>query len=122
MFNIIQSTLAGAKWVFEILDYEEKTADEEDSLEKIKDSVGEVAFHPVSFQVKPGEVIALPGETGAGKTTIVNLLTHFMMWTDLELLQGGGYQVAEVQSVDMFPWARHVETVILMTNSGSKGK
>lgn len=90
MFNTIQSALAGAERVFEILDFEEETADHENALE-IKHPAGEVSFHEVSFsydktkpilknvsfQVNPGEVIAMVGETGAGKTTIVNLLTRF---------------------------------------------
>ncbi len=41
---------------------------------------------------------------------------------DLRYLAIRGYQVREVQLVDMFPWTPHVETVILMTNSGSDGK
>ncbi|TGE34762.1 hypothetical protein E4K67_28915 [Desulfosporosinus fructosivorans] len=41
---------------------------------------------------------------------------------DLAVLNQGGYRVDSVQPVDMFPWTMHVETVILMTNSGSKGK
>jgi len=90
MFNTIQSALAGAERVFEILDYEEETEDHIDAVE-MQHPVGEVSFHnvcfsydktkpilkDVSFHVNPGEVIALVGETGAGKTTIVNLLTRF---------------------------------------------
>ncbi len=90
MFNTIQSALAGAERVFEILDYQEETSDCVDAME-MKESKGEVMFRDVtfsydhqkeilsrvSFQVMPGEVIALVGETGAGKTTIVNLLTRF---------------------------------------------
>ncbi|MGI1660242.1 MAG: 23S rRNA (uracil(1939)-C(5))-methyltransferase RlmD [Desulfitobacterium sp.] len=41
---------------------------------------------------------------------------------DLGILQSGGYQVREVLPVDMFPWTGHVECIIMMTNSGSKGK
>ncbi len=41
---------------------------------------------------------------------------------DLKYLDGQGYQVKEVQPVDMFPMTAHVECVIMMTNSGSKGK
>lgn len=90
MFNSIQSALAGAERVFEIMDEEEEPTDVPHpiSLENIN---GEVFFDHVSFSyaenkpvltdihfsVAPGQVIALVGETGAGKTTIVNLLTRF---------------------------------------------
>ncbi|WP_160677614.1 ABC transporter ATP-binding protein [Clostridium sp. C8-1-8] len=90
MFNTIQSALAGAERVFEILDSEEEPADIETAKE-IQNPKGEVTFEDVhfsydkatpilknvSFEVKAGEVVALVGETGAGKTTIVNLLTRF---------------------------------------------
>lgn len=90
MFNTIQSALAGAERVFEILDYQEEAEDNKDAIE-MKNPNGEVAFEEVcfsydktkpilknvSFHVDPGEVIALVGETGAGKTTIVNLITRF---------------------------------------------
>ena len=41
---------------------------------------------------------------------------------DLARLQLADYQALEVQPVDMFPWTAHVESIIMMTNSGSKGK
>jgi len=44
------------------------------------------------------------------------------MARDLEFLSHRGYRAQEVQPVDMFPQTRHVESIILMTNSGSKGK
>lgn len=90
MFNSIQSALAGAERVFEILDEQEESADK-DNLKDFTGAGGKVEFKEVSFsyvkdrpvldkvsfQVQPGEVVALVGETGAGKTTIVNLLTRF---------------------------------------------
>ena len=90
MFNTIQSALAGAERVFEILDNEEESEDLKDAIE-IKQPNGDVTFENVyfsydksipilknvSFKVKAGETVALVGETGAGKTTIVNLLTRF---------------------------------------------
>lgn len=90
MFNNIQSALAGAERVFEIMDEEEETKDDREALE-LTNPQGEVEFCDVSFsystgrpvlkhinfRVSPGEVVALVGETGAGKTTIVNLLTRF---------------------------------------------
>jgi len=90
MFNTIQSALAGAERVFEILDSVEESADVENAM-NMAHPKGDVTFENVcfsynkstpvlknvSFSVKAGEVVALVGETGAGKTTIVNLLTRF---------------------------------------------
>jgi len=90
MFNTIQSALAGAERVFEILDSEEEPADSGNAVDAGQPR-GEVVFDNVcfsynktipilknvSFSVKAGEVVALVGETGAGKTTIVNLLMRF---------------------------------------------
>lgn len=90
MFNNIQSALAGAERVFEILDEEEEAPDII-HVKELTAPKGEVEFRNVSFfynpgkqvlrtisfKVSPGEVVALVGETGAGKTTIVNLLTRF---------------------------------------------
>ncbi|MCD2347129.1 ABC transporter ATP-binding protein [Clostridium guangxiense] len=90
VFNTLQSAVAGAERVFEILDENEETEDAADSktIDKIK---GDVKFENVyfgyrkdidilkdiNFEAKRGETIALVGPTGAGKTTIVNLLTRF---------------------------------------------
>jgi ATP-binding cassette subfamily B protein len=90
MFNTIQSALAGAERVFEILDRAEETPDDKDALE-LTHIQGDVEFKQVdfsydkrtpvlsnvSFSAQRGQVIALVGETGSGKTTIVNLLTRF---------------------------------------------
>jgi ATP-binding cassette, subfamily B, multidrug efflux pump len=90
MFNTIQSALAGAERVFEILDCNEEPADLSNAID-LEHPKGDVTFENVcfsynkatpvlknvSFSVKAGEVVALVGETGAGKTTIVNLVTRF---------------------------------------------
>ena len=88
--NIIQSTIASAERVFQILDEVEEIPDNKDS-KVIQFPKGEVAFENVDFcykveeplitnmniEVKQGHTIAIVGPTGAGKTTLVNLLMRF---------------------------------------------
>ncbi|WP_035749104.1 ABC transporter ATP-binding protein [Arthrobacter sp. 35W] len=90
MINLLQSGVASAERVFELLDAEEQTPDHEpaDTLGK---TVGRVVFEDVSFSYKPdepliqnlslvaepGATVAIVGPTGAGKTTLVNLLMRF---------------------------------------------
>lgn len=88
--NILQSTIASAERVFEVLDEAEETADRPDAIE-LKKPEGAVRFEQVSFgytpdaplmedlniDVRPGQTIAIVGPTGAGKTTLVNLLMRF---------------------------------------------
>lgn len=98
--NIIQSTVACAERVFEVLDEEEEKADAPDAriIDKPR---GEVIFSSVDFrytedvplihnlnlEVKEGHTIAIVGPTGAGKTTLVNLLMRFYE------INGGGITV-----------------------------
>ena len=88
--NILQSTVASAERVFELLDEEEELPDPVVS-KIIKDPQGEVKFTNVNFsyrkevpliedlniEAKEGQTIAVVGPTGAGKTTLVNLLMRF---------------------------------------------
>jgi len=88
--NVIQSTIASAERVFELLDEKEEIADPENPVE-ITNPRGAVKFEHVRFgyspeniliedlniDVKPGMMVAIVGPTGAGKTTLVNLLMRF---------------------------------------------
>jgi len=90
IFNTLQSAVAGAERVFEILDEKEEDKDSSDAKD-IREPYGHVIFEEVSFgyrkdvpilkdvnfEALPGSTTALVGPTGAGKTTIVNLITRF---------------------------------------------
>ena len=90
MANLVQSGVASAERIFELLDAEEQEADPVSSA-KPEELRGRVALEHVSFRydpekpliedlslkVEPGHTVAIVGPTGAGKTTLVNLLMRF---------------------------------------------
>jgi ATP-binding cassette subfamily B multidrug efflux pump len=113
IFNTIMSALASAERVFEFLDAEEiiELGNESMNPAEIK---GEIEFDKVDFgytdkllfegvdlKVKPGEQIAIVGRTGAGKTTLVNLLMRFYEIDDGTIRMDGkdvtDYQAAELR-------------------------
>jgi ABC-type multidrug transport system fused ATPase/permease subunit len=89
-YTSVQSAFAGGERVFSILDTESSVQDSPDAL-PIPEIRGHVKFDSVTFgygdgpvvlenfnlEIEPGETIAIVGDTGAGKTTIVNLLNRF---------------------------------------------
>jgi ATP-binding cassette subfamily B protein len=102
IFNILQSGVAGAERVFEILDEQEEAADLPGAV-ALEHPKGHVVFENVSFgyradvpilknvsfEAGEGSSTALVGPTGAGKTTIVNLLTRFYDVTEGRILIDG---------------------------------
>ncbi len=90
IMNVLQSTVASAERVFELLDEAEEIPDSE-TPQVLERPQGRIAFEDVSFRyepdapliedlnldVEPGATIAIVGPTGAGKTTLVNLLMRF---------------------------------------------
>ncbi len=113
MVNLLQSGVASAERVFELLDATEEISDREFGLVPER-AVGRVEFETVSFRydddqplienlslsVEPGQTVAIVGPTGAGKTTLVNLIMRFYE------LDGGritldGVDVARMQRKDL---------------------
>ena len=87
---VLQSTAAAAERIFDLLESDEEQKDPENSV-KIKNFKGHVVFEDVHFSyvkgtevikgfnadISPGQTVAIVGHTGAGKTTMVNLLMRF---------------------------------------------
>ncbi|MBN1051057.1 ABC transporter ATP-binding protein [Clostridium botulinum] len=106
--SAIQSAFAAIERVFEILDEEEQIPDKED-FKKLTDPKGNVSFEHVKFgysedkplitdlnaEIKSGQMVAIVGPTGAGKTTLINLLMRFYE------IQGGSIKIDGVDSRDM---------------------
>ncbi|RKR75124.1 ABC transporter ATP-binding protein [Frondihabitans australicus] len=90
MANVLQSGVASAERVFEVLDAQEQSADPADPA-TAPETRGRLAFEDVSFRyvpdkpliddlslvAEPGQTVAIVGPTGAGKTTLVNLMMRF---------------------------------------------
>lgn len=106
--NILQSTMAAAERVFTVLDEQEQPA-EVANPQSIKEVIGEVSFSHVKFgyspdkilikdfnlEVKRGQKIAIVGPTGAGKSTLINLLMRFYD------TNGGTIKIDGVNIMDM---------------------
>ncbi|MCZ6692247.1 MAG: ABC transporter ATP-binding protein [Planctomycetota bacterium] len=92
-YNVFQESLASGERIFEILDRGSEVKDDAEAIDipSVKDGVtyrnvsfsyqsgenGRVVLRDVNFEIKKGEVVALVGETGSGKSTLVDLLLRF---------------------------------------------
>ena len=108
MINSLQSAIASAERTFELLDEEEEVPDKANvaAAERAKGHIafehvsfgydpGELLTKDISFEAKPGQKIAVVGSTGAGKTTLINLLMRFYE------IHGGRITIDGVASTDM---------------------
>ncbi len=109
LYNQLQSGLAGAERIFEIIDARPSVADKA-SAPPLPRVEGRVEFDRVSFAYEtdkpvltdvsltaaPGQTVALVGPTGAGKTTIINLLSRFY---DVQsgAIRVDGYDIRDIQ-------------------------
>jgi ATP-binding cassette, subfamily B, multidrug efflux pump len=101
--NIIQSSIAAAERIYKIMDEPELPANQLDAIQDNKSIKGKIEFKNVSFaykadqplftglnlQVNQGDTIAIVGPTGAGKTTLVNLMMRFYEIQQGEILLDG---------------------------------
>lgn len=101
-FNVIQAGIAGAERCFQIIDETPEFPDNvgKPAIKEVKGHVelkhvyfgyeeGKPILKDINIEAKPGETIAIVGPTGAGKTTIINLLTRFYDVNQGEILIDG---------------------------------
>jgi ATP-binding cassette subfamily B protein len=121
-FNILQSAMAALERIFTLLDEPEGVPDEPDAAELPERVAGAVEFQgvsfaytpdtwvlkDVSFRIAPGERVAFVGATGAGKTSLINLLLRFYDVQHGRILLDG-YDISRVKQAHL---RRHVGLVL----------
>ena len=117
-FNTIQTAMASSERIFELLDTEPEPRGGERQIARMK---GEIEFHhvwfayededwvlrDVSFRAAPGESIALVGATGAGKSTVINLVCRFYDIQQGQILVDG----VDIREWDVEELRRHIGIV-----------
>jgi ATP-binding cassette, subfamily B, multidrug efflux pump len=120
-YNIMQTAMASSERIFKLLDNETFVKDpvQPKDIEKIK---GEIEFKnvwfayneedyvlkDVSFKINPGETIAIVGATGAGKTSIINILTRFYDINKGSILLDG----IDISTINKHDLRKHISIVL----------
>ncbi|MCL4857913.1 MAG: ABC transporter ATP-binding protein/permease [Caldilineaceae bacterium] len=113
LYNQLQSAMAGAERIFEVLD-EQPTVQDAPNAQPLVNIAGAVKFDQVSFayepgkpvlvdvslEARPGETIALVGPTGAGKTTVISLLSRFYDVTE-GAITVDGHDIRTIQQASL---------------------
>ncbi len=121
LYNQLQSSIAGAERIFEILDTVPSVTDRTDAvaLDKVQGRIefdhvgfayeeGKPVLHDIQLAVEPGQTVALVGPTGAGKTTIVSLLSRFLDVT-AGTIRIDGQDLRDIQQAN---WRRQLGIVL----------
>ena len=120
-YSVLQRAMASGQRIFEVLDVPVDVSDKPNArrLDRIEASIelrnvtfgyypDQPVLHDVSFKVAPGEVVALVGPTGSGKTSITSLIHRFYdVWSGQVLV--GGHDVREVTQQSL---GRHIGMVL----------
>ena len=125
-YNIMQSAMASSERIFNILDVKPKIVNVEQpkqlksfsghiefrdvwfAYRNLPDGTPEYVLKNINFEVKPGEKIAFVGATGAGKTSIINLLCRFYDCTKGEILLDG----VNIKELDIHQVREHIGLVL----------
>lgn len=123
-FTALQSALASAERVFELIDWKKESVNEQDlSLDTVVGDVkfnnvtfsyvkDEIVLNDISFYAKPGQKIAIVGSTGAGKTTITNLISRFYEIDKGEILVDD----IDIRKINRLNLRSHIAMVLQDTN------
>ena len=120
LFGVLQSALASGERIFEVMDAEKERDDA--SARDIQDIAGDIRFEGVGFaylsgkpvlvdadlRAEPGQTVAIVGPTGAGKTTIINLLSKFYGLDSGRILVDG----KDIRSITARSLRSHVSVVL----------
>jgi ATP-binding cassette subfamily B protein/subfamily B ATP-binding cassette protein MsbA len=117
----MQSAIAGAERIYAVLDEQREDPDplEAITLKKVRGRIefrdvsfayepGQPVLHNISFRVEPGQTVALVGPTGAGKTTIANLIARFLDATE-GAVRVDGYDVRDLNRKSL---RKHIAAVL----------